>query len=86
MQAVIYCTRSKHSLENECVVDECIDFINLTGTIVHNTTHFRVCPPTLPLTAPVIENEGDGRFLRFTPSRSMSGCFVATLIREVRRV
>ena len=49
--------------------------------------HCRVIPPVLPMTAQDIEQENplSGKFLRYKPSNSMSGCFIACIAREVCR-
>jgi len=84
VQGVVYFTRSLVEMENETVVSTAIEYV----TTVHQTKMpFRVSPPVLPLTEQDIEDENPlaGKFLRYTPTNFSSGCFIATITREVRR-
>lgn len=82
VQAVVYCTRSLIEAENEGVVNKVIEYINL---MYQKKTPFKVSPPVISLTKENIEEENPviGKFLRYLPSNVMSGCFVATITREV---
>ena len=82
MQGVIYCTRSVYAVENEAVVIRSIEYVNGTTT---KKCPFRVAPPVLPLSEQDIENGNlvGGKYLHFQPSCAMSGCFLATITREV---
>jgi len=83
VQGVVYFTRSLVEMENETVVSTAIEYV----TTVHQTKMpFRVSPPVLPLTEQDIEDENPlaGKFLRYTPTNFSSGCFIATITREVR--
>lgn len=85
VQAVVYCTRSLLEVENESVVTRSIEFINMA---LQKKTPFRIAPPVLPLSDKDIESENplNGKYLRYPPSPFMSGCFVATITREVMKV
>ena len=82
VQGVVYCTRSLLEAENENVVTRSIYYINL---VQQKKTPFRIAPPVLPLSDRDIETENplNGKYLRYPPSPFMSGCFVATITREV---
>ena len=79
---MVYCTRSLIEAENEGVVARVIEFINM---MYQKKTPYRVAPPVIPLTYEDIEEENPviGKYLRFMPSNLMSGCFIATITREV---
>ncbi len=81
----MYTTRSLHDAENENVVSSGIEFVNM---MQQKKTPFRLAPPVLPLTDKDIEKDSplNGKYLKFLPGPSMSGCFMATLTREVRYV
>ena len=83
VQAVVYYTRSLHKAENENVVTRAIEYTNM---VQQKKTTFRISPPVLPLTEKDIELENPlcGKCLVYPPSAIMSGCFVATITREVR--
>ena len=80
---MIYHTRSNQEAENEGVVSRSLEFVNTV--CVKKSGHFRVTPPVLPLGEKDIEGDGAlcGKFLKFPASTQMSGCFVATITREV---
>ena len=80
---MVYCTRSLLEAENENVVTRSIEYINM---VQQKKTPFRIAPPVLPLSDRDIETENplNGKYLRYPPSPFMSGCFVATITREVR--
>ena len=82
IQAVVYMTRSVHEAENESVVNKAIEYTNV---VQQKRTPFRVAPPVIPMCEEDINAESfqDGKFLKFQPSPSMSGCFVAIILREV---
>ena len=82
VQGVVYATRSVFNAENESVVQRAIEYINL---VQQKKTPFRVSPPVIPLSEKDIEEENplSGKFLKFPASYAMSGCFVATITREV---
>ena len=84
VQAVVYTTRSLLDAENEAVVSRCIEYAN---TIQTKRTPFRISPPAIPLSDRDIMDDGgalQGKYLKYAPSAMMSGCFVATITREVR--
>jgi len=82
VQAVVYCTRSLNDAENENVVTQGVEFANQVNG--KKKTAFRLAPPVIPLLDEEIEKERPlvGKYLKFLPSCSMSGCFVATVTRE----
>ncbi len=83
VQAVVYGTRSQFRAENEVVVNRSIEFINM---MQQKKTPWRVSPPVIPLSQRDIENESplSGKFLSFPADYTTSGCFLATITREVR--
>ena len=86
LQGVVYCTYSTIGAENESVVTECVDEVNSTQK---TKTLFNVAPVGLPLSAADIDSESAslvGKALRFQPSSTNSGCFIATITREVTDV
>ena len=82
VQAVVYCARSLNEAENESVVTQGVEYANQVNV---RKTPFRLAPPVIPLTDEEIEKEHPlvGKYLKFMPSACMSGCFVATVTREV---
>ena len=83
---MVYCTRSAFEAENENVVTRAIEYVNMVQQKVK--TPFRIAPPVLPLSDQDIESENPlcGKYLRYKPCSVMSGCFVATITREVRHI
>ena len=51
-------------------------------------TPFRVCPPVLAFNEEEIESDNPiaGKYLKYHPSISTSGCFVAVLTREASEI
>ena len=82
MHGVVYCTHSYHTVENETVVSRAIEHVNLTS---QRRLQFTVSPPVLPMSDFNItsKNPVDGKFLRYPASNMMSGCFLATIVKEV---
>ena len=82
MQGVVYCTQSVHAGENEGVVTRAIESVNLMG---QRRVQFSVAPPVLPMSDVNIKQQDplSGKYLRYAASNMMSGCFVATIIKEV---
>ena len=83
VQGVVYFTRSLVEMENENVVNSAIEYVT---TVQQAKMPYRVSPPLLPLTELDVEEENplSGKFLKYMPSSFSSGCFVATISREVR--
>ncbi len=81
---MVYGTRSQFRAENEAVVNRSIEFINM---MQQKKTPWRVSPPVIPLSQRDIENESplSGKFLSFPADYTTSGCFIATITREVRK-
>ena len=69
-------------MENEIVMNGAIEYIN---TVQQTKTPFRVSPPVIPLSEADIESEMplSGKILKFNPSYTTSGCFIAAINREV---
>jgi len=82
IQGVVYFTRSLVEMENENVVNSAIEYVT---TVQQTKMPFRVSPPLLPLTDLDVEDENllSGKFLKYLPSNFSSGCFIATITREV---
>ena len=82
VQAVVYCTRSILDPENENVVTRSLEYVNM---VQQKKTPYRIAPPVIPLSDRDIEMENplNGKYLRYPPSNLMSGCFIATITREV---
>jgi hypothetical protein len=76
-------TRSLIEAENENVVTTSIEYIT---NILQSRMPYRVSPPVLPLSEEAIISECPltGKFLKYMPTNTMSGCFVAVITREVR--
>jgi len=80
----VYCTWSTLNAENEALVAACVDEVN---SAVQTKTLFNLSPSVLPLFVDDIDSPSaplNGKVLRFQPSSSNCGCFVATVTREVR--
>jgi len=82
VQGVVYFTRSLVEMENENVVNSAIEYVT---TVQQTKMPFRVSPPLLPLTELHVDDENPlwGKFLKYMPSNFSSGCFIATITREV---
>lgn len=80
--AVVYATRSVTENENEGVVNKACEQVNAAQYI--GRLPFRVAPPVLPFSEHDIERSVgiSGKFIKFTPTNIMSGCFVAVITRE----
>ncbi|KAK6172528.1 hypothetical protein SNE40_016163 [Patella caerulea] len=81
VQAVVYMTRSVHEAENENVVQKTVEYVNL---IQQRRMPYRLVPPVLPFSADEIENNNGicGKYMKYSPSSFMNGCFVAVITRE----
>ncbi|ESO89512.1 hypothetical protein LOTGIDRAFT_234325 [Lottia gigantea] len=81
VQAVVYMTRSVHEAENEMVVEKTVEYVN---SIQQKKMPFRLVPPVLAFSADEIENNRGicGKYMKFKPSNTMNGCFVAVITRE----
>ncbi|XP_077984388.1 putative methyltransferase NSUN7 isoform X2 [Glandiceps talaboti] len=80
VQAVIYCTHSINSEENESVVTKITDHFN--SKLTPKQMPYRITPPTLPVAVQDMDKRGGQRYYKSEPSAEMSGCFVAVATRE----
>ncbi|XP_004703208.1 putative methyltransferase NSUN7 [Echinops telfairi] len=77
-QAVVYCTCSVYSEENEAVVQKALEFQD-HGTKVQP---YRLSPPVLPLCSLKEIHLSSDKFFRMEPSEVTNGCFLSILTRE----
>ncbi|XP_075400517.1 putative methyltransferase NSUN7 [Tenrec ecaudatus] len=77
-QAVVYCTCSVYSEENESVVKQALEFQD-HGTKVQP---YRLSPPVLPLCSLKEIHLSSDKFFRMEPSEVTNGCFLSILTRE----
>jgi len=71
------------SNENESLVAACVDDVN---SVLHTKTPYNLTPTVLPLFVDDVDSSSApliGKAVRFQPSSSNCGCFVATVAREV---
>jgi len=83
LQGAVYCTWSTLNNENESLVAACVEDVN---SALHTKTPFNMSPPGLPLSVSDIDSASSplvGKAMRFQPSSSNCGCFIATVTREV---
>nr|XP_002709322.1 putative methyltransferase NSUN7 isoform X1 [Oryctolagus cuniculus]XP_051686953.1 putative methyltransferase NSUN7 isoform X1 [Oryctolagus cuniculus] len=77
-QAVVYCTCSVYTEENEAVVKKALEFQD-SGIKVQP---YRLSPPVLPLCSLKEIQLSTDKFFRMEPSEINNGCFLSILTRE----
>ncbi|XP_040822258.1 putative methyltransferase NSUN7 [Ochotona curzoniae] len=77
-QAVVYCTCSVYTEENEDVIKKALEFQDC-GIKVQR---YRLSPPVLPLCSLKEIQLSTDKFFRMEPSETNNGCFLSILTRE----
>ncbi|XP_006898253.1 PREDICTED: putative methyltransferase NSUN7 [Elephantulus edwardii] len=77
-QAVVYCTCSVYTEENEAIIKKALEFQD-SGTKLQP---YRLSPPVLPLCSLKEIHLSSDKFFRMEPSEITNGCFISILTRE----
>ncbi|KAM6220877.1 putative methyltransferase NSUN7 [Rhynchocyon petersi] len=78
VQAIVYCTCSVYTEENEAVVQKALEFQD-HGTKIQP---YRLSPPVLPLCSLEEIRLSTDKFFRMEPSETTNSCFLSILTRE----